>query len=86
MELAGDYEDILVGDNRQEVLKPGFTRLNLPWFASDAEVDFILEAVALTCESAWKILPQYRCVCVCLFVCVCVNPLSPVLRCNTMHI
>ena len=24
--------------------------------------DFILEAVALTCESAWKILPQYRCV------------------------
>ena len=60
MELAADYEDILVGDSRMEVLKPGFTRLNLPWFASDDEIDFILEAVALTCESAWKIMPKYR--------------------------
>ena len=60
MDLAAEYEDILNGENRMEVLKPGFTRLNLPWFASDAEVDFILEAVALTCESAWKTLPQYR--------------------------
>ena len=24
------------------------------------EIDFILEAVALTCESAWKIMPKYR--------------------------
>ena len=43
-----------------EVLRPGFTRLNLPWFASDEEIDFVLEAVALTCELAWKLMPQYR--------------------------
>ena len=43
-----------------EVLRPGFTRLNLPWFASDEEVDFVLEALALTCESAWRLMPQYR--------------------------
>ena len=32
-ELAADYEGVLVGDKRMEVLKPGFTRLNLPWGA-----------------------------------------------------
>ena len=43
-----------------EVLRPGFARLNLAWFSSDAEVDYILEAVAMTCERAWTLLPQYR--------------------------
>ena len=56
--LAAEYEGVLL--DGMELLKPGFTRLNLPWFASDDEVDFVLEAVALTCESAWKIMPQYR--------------------------
>ena len=74
-ELAAEYEGILKEDDRldrthlrrgqaeyssYEVLRPGFTRLNLPWFASDEEIDFVLEAVALTCEFAWKLMPQYR--------------------------
>ena len=73
--LAAEYEDILKEDDRldrahlrrgqseyssYEVLRPGFARLNLPWFASDEEVDFVLEALALTCQSAWKLMPQYR--------------------------
>ena len=73
--LAAEYEDVLKEDERldrthlrrgqseyssYEVLRPGFARLNLPWFASDEEVDFVLEALALTCESAWKLMPQYR--------------------------
>ncbi|XP_074654925.1 uncharacterized protein LOC141908683 [Tubulanus polymorphus] len=72
-DLAERIEDLLVEDSRldrthlrrkreynhREILRPGFTRLNLPYFANDDEVDFILEAVKLVAENAWRILPRY---------------------------
>ncbi len=38
----------------------GFSRLNLPWYATDAEVDFILDSLCLFAKEGWKLLPQYR--------------------------
>lgn len=42
-----------------EIIKPGFTRLNLPYFASDAEIDFVLQAVVAVAKRGWTLLPQY---------------------------
>jgi hypothetical protein len=43
----------------RELLRPGFTRISLPYFASDEEVDYVLAAVRLTAEAGWALLPQY---------------------------
>ena len=71
--LAQRYKAILIEDDRldrdqlrrkeehssYEVLRPGFSRLNLPYFASDAEVDF-LRAVTTVARKGWKMLPYYQ--------------------------
>ena len=38
--------------------RPGFTRLNLPYFISEEQLDFVLQAVAMVTEHGWKLLPQ----------------------------
>ncbi len=38
----------------------GFSRLSLPWYSSDEEIDFILSALEMVAEHGWKLLPQYR--------------------------
>ena len=43
-----------------EVLRPGATRINIPWFASAEEVAFILDAVSLVAKEGWRLLPMYR--------------------------
>lgn len=43
-----------------EILKPGFTRFNLPFFFDESRVDYILEAIKFVCEHGWKFLPQYN--------------------------
>ena len=73
-DLAKQYESMLMEDERLdrehlrrghseysqfEVLRPGFTRLNLSWFSSDDEVNFVLDALAFIAEHGWKIMPQY---------------------------
>ncbi|XP_006814971.1 uncharacterized protein LOC100377968 [Saccoglossus kowalevskii] len=45
--------------SEREILRPGFARLNLPYFMSDECVDFIIKAVAMVAEHGWKLLPQY---------------------------
>lgn len=72
-DLANQYEEILLEDSRldrrhlrrreehspYEMLRPGFARISLPYFMSDSEVGFILEAVKMVATEAWKLLPQY---------------------------
>jgi hypothetical protein len=41
------------------ILTPGFSRISLPYYASDAEVAFVADAVAFVAEHGWKLLPQY---------------------------
>ena len=39
-------------------LKPGFVRLNLPWFSPDEEIDYILDALEMVADNGWKLLCQ----------------------------
>ncbi|XP_072040662.1 uncharacterized protein [Amphiura filiformis] len=71
--LAKRIETMLLEDHRldrvhlrryheyseREILRPGFTRLNLPYFMEEECVDFVLSAVAMVAEHGWKLLPQY---------------------------
>ncbi|XP_012282340.1 uncharacterized protein LOC105700732 [Orussus abietinus] len=65
--LAKEYETILLangsgseaGDMNAEMLRPGFARLSFPYFMSEAEVAFILEALKMVATEGWKLLPQY---------------------------
>ncbi|GMR02212.1 MAG: aminotransferase class V-fold PLP-dependent enzyme [Acidimicrobiia bacterium] len=43
-----------------EGIKPGWIRVNLNYFISDAVFDFIVEAVHLVATHGWKLLPWYR--------------------------
>lgn len=42
-----------------EHLRPGFCRVSLPFFMSEAELAFVLEALKMVATEGWKILPQY---------------------------
>ncbi|XP_050672823.1 uncharacterized protein LOC126970783 isoform X2 [Leptidea sinapis] len=42
-----------------EPLRPGFCRISLPFFMSDGELAFVLEALKMVATEGWKILPQY---------------------------
>lgn len=42
-----------------EHLRPGFCRVSLPFFMSENEVAFVLEALKMVATEGWKILPQY---------------------------
>lgn len=69
--LAIQYENIILEDRRLsslnlgtensmlELLRPGFTRISLPYFISDNELAYIMEAVKMVATEAWKLLPQY---------------------------
>ena len=39
--------------------RPGFVRLNLSYFITDEEADFIIEAVKMVATCGWKMLPRY---------------------------
>lgn len=39
--------------------KLSFVRIGFPYFADDAVVDYLVQAVHLLAEHAWKLLPQY---------------------------
>ncbi|EDO35942.1 predicted protein, partial [Nematostella vectensis] len=41
-----------------EIMKPGFARINLPYFMDDETVHYVLEAVDMVATHGWKLLPQ----------------------------
>ena len=45
--------------NYIEILKPGFTRFNLPFFFDETRIDYVLDAIKFVTEFGWKFLPQY---------------------------
>ncbi|XP_014220716.1 uncharacterized protein LOC106648374 [Trichogramma pretiosum] len=65
--LAKEYEALLLHrselntheDTSAETLRPGFARLTFPYFMSEAEVAFVLEALKMVATEGWKLLPQY---------------------------
>ncbi|CAG7825541.1 unnamed protein product [Allacma fusca] len=73
LDLAHEYENLLLEDSRldrdhlrrylegspYEIFRPGFTRLSIPFYASMAEAEFVIEAVQLVAKYGWKLLPLY---------------------------
>ncbi|WP_088287894.1 aminotransferase class V-fold PLP-dependent enzyme [Kineosporia sp. A_224] len=43
-----------------EGIKPGWTRVSLNYFVTDAVADYVVEAVDLVARDGWKLLPDYR--------------------------
>lgn len=59
--LIVEYEQILENDEQNnEHLRPGYTRLHLPYFMSESEIGYIMEALKMVATEAWKLLPQYE--------------------------
>ncbi|CAI5724718.1 unnamed protein product [Hyaloperonospora brassicae] len=44
---------------RDEVLKPGVSRVSFPYFLDYEEVEYILDAINFVADHGWKLLPQY---------------------------
>ncbi|VDL11033.1 unnamed protein product [Hymenolepis diminuta] len=64
-EMAISYEDTLISKDNEEIfdhkiLRPGFTRVNLPFFYPDEEIDFIIDAIIFIAKYAWTFLPFYE--------------------------
>ena len=51
-------QGLLYNFNKIYNSRPGFVRLNLPYFMDDDTISFILESVKLVAEHGWKLLPQ----------------------------
>ena len=43
----------------KEIFRPGYTRLNLPYFYPDYVIDYILDSIIFLAEHAYKFLPLY---------------------------
>lgn len=52
------FERALLGKN--ELLRPGFTRISFPWVMTEEEVEYVCCAVEAVAENGWRMLPQYR--------------------------
>ncbi|CAF3941093.1 unnamed protein product [Rotaria sordida] len=44
---------------RTMMMKPGFSRVNLPYFVTDGEIEYILHAIEFIAVHGWKFLPLY---------------------------
>ena len=44
-----------------DLLRPGYVRISLPYFADAAALRYVLDAVLFVAEHGWKLLPQYTC-------------------------
>ena len=42
-----------------EGMKPGWCRVNLPYFWDDATADYVIAAVAMVAREGWRFLPDY---------------------------
>ncbi|KAL7063145.1 hypothetical protein AAHC03_01510 [Spirometra sp. Aus1] len=63
--LATSYEEALITQDSDEIpehriLRPGFTRINLPFFYPDEELEFILDAIVFIATYGWYFLPFYE--------------------------
>ena len=46
--------------DKAEVLRPGFARVSLPYFASVNEIEYVANAIHAVANHAWRLLPMYR--------------------------
>ena len=41
-------------------MRMGFTRFNIPYFLSEAEIDYVISAIEFVCAYGWMFLPNYK--------------------------
>ncbi|KAJ0395258.1 hypothetical protein ATCC90586_003965 [Pythium insidiosum] len=71
-QCAGPYATRLLGLRREQIiayeqamlddkigLRPGFSRVSFPYFMSEDEVDYVLQAIHFVAKHGWKLLPLY---------------------------
>ncbi|XP_055618451.1 uncharacterized protein LOC129763418 isoform X5 [Toxorhynchites rutilus septentrionalis] len=60
-QLAVEYEKVLNDESLKAAsIHPGYIRVTFPFFMTETEVGFILEALKMVATEAWKLLPQYE--------------------------
>ncbi|CAF1155130.1 unnamed protein product [Rotaria sordida] len=57
--ITQEDNDRLHGIPKIELMKPGFARFNLSYFANDEEIDYILNAIEFIANDGWKFLSLY---------------------------
>merc|ERR1711871_1901364 len=60
-ELSDAIQTQLLKKEDNEVLRPGYTRVSLPYFADTASIRYVLDALKFIADHGWKLLPQYTC-------------------------
>ncbi len=58
IERSHEFEREIMGGC--EGIKPGWVRVNLNYFVSDAVVDYIVDAVRLVARDGWRLMGDYR--------------------------
>ena len=58
-DMAKNLESELLADDVHEYLRPGFVRLNFPYFMDEITFDFVIEAIHFIANQGWKLLPHY---------------------------
>lgn len=51
--------NLSIDNSYLELLRPGFTRISLPFFINENELAFVMEAIKMVATEGWKLLPQY---------------------------
>ena len=46
--------------DKQEMLRPGYTRFSVPFWISSQEIDYVIHALTFVAEHGWKFLTMYR--------------------------
>lgn len=58
LSLSRRYKEALYEGH--ELLRMGYTRLNFNYFQTEADIDYVLEAVEFVCAYGWMFLPNYK--------------------------
>jgi len=56
--LSRRYKEVLFEGH--ELMRMGFTRFNLPYFASMEEIDYIIDCIEFVANLGWMFLPNYK--------------------------
>lgn len=54
------FKNLILSDDIRFNFRPGFTRINLPFFYPDEEINFIIDALTFVAKYAWTFLPFYE--------------------------
>lgn len=56
--ITRDFKEALFEGN--ELLRPGYTRINLSYLLPQEELDYVLSAIEFVAEYGWMFLPHYQ--------------------------